>query len=184
MFFFLRAQTCDKRLRECGCVSMYTRSSLFPKVLLPDSIKKWQGSFFYVQNLTAANRIGLPCFVNMLSADKAWSQKAPISAALETAVTTRVKDLIAAGLTSRDLTLAWLSRRVFPLQARGHKMCFYSGVRDPTRACAEVLDATELRRQAAVVITDVIKQKWWFGVESFSRARCAPVVSFSRYFSS
>ena len=49
MFFFLRAQTCDKRLRECRCVSVYTKSSLFPKVLLPDSIKKWQGSFFYVQ---------------------------------------------------------------------------------------------------------------------------------------
>ena len=43
MFFFLRAQTCDKRLRECGCVSVYTKSSLFPKVLLSDSSKKWQG---------------------------------------------------------------------------------------------------------------------------------------------
>ena len=53
-----------------------------------------------------------------------------------------------------------------------------------TRACLEVLEATELRRQAAVVITDVIKRKWWFGVEPFSRARRAPVVSFSRYFPS
>ena len=93
-----------------------------------------------------------------------------------------MKDLVAAGLTSRDLTLAWLSRWVFPLQARGHKMCFYSGVRDPTRACAKVLEAIELRRQATVVITDAIKRKWWFGVEPFSRARRAPVVSFFRCF--
>ena len=99
-------------------------------------------------------------------------------------MTARMNDLIAAGLTSRDLTLAWLSRRVFLLQARGHKMCFYSGVRDPTRACTEVLEINELRRLSAVVITDVVKRKWWFGVEPFSRARRAPVVSFFCRFSS
>ena len=93
-------------------------------------------------------------------------------------MTARLRDLIEAGLTSRDLTLAWLSRRVFPLQARGHKMCFYLGVRDPTRACTEALEINELRRWAALVITDVVKRKWWFGVEPFSRARRAPEVSF------
>ena len=45
----------------------------------------------------------------------------------------RLNELVDASLTFRDLTLAWLSRRVFPLQAQEHKMCFYSGPRDPTR---------------------------------------------------
>ena len=63
-------------------------------------------------------------------------------------------------------------------------MCFYSGVRDPTRACTEVLEITKLRRLAAMVVTDVIKRKWWFGIEPFTRARRAPVVSFFRCFSS
>ena len=31
-------------------------------------------------------------------------------------MTGRLKELVDAGLTSRDLTLAWLSRRVFPLR--------------------------------------------------------------------
>ena len=44
MFFFLRAQTCDKRLRECGCVSISTKNVLFPKVCLLESVKKWQSS--------------------------------------------------------------------------------------------------------------------------------------------
>ena len=89
----------------------------------------------------------------------------------------RVKDLIAGGLTSRDLTLSWLARRVYPLQDRAHKMCFYSGLRDPTRACAEAWESGELRRWAGQVITDAIERKWQFGVEPFSCARRAPVVS-------
>ena len=89
----------------------------------------------------------------------------------------RMKDLIAGGLTSRDLTLAWLARQVCPLQDRAHKMCFYSGIRDPTRTSAEVLGAEELRRLAGQVITNVIKRKWWFSLEPFSRARRTPVVS-------
>ena len=109
MFFFLRAQTCDKRLRECGSVSVYTKNVLFPKVHLPDSIKKWQSSYFYVRNLTTSDRIGLPRFVNLQPVDKSWNRKAPIDEDLEAAVTARMKDLIADGLTSKDLTLAWLS---------------------------------------------------------------------------
>ena len=75
----------------------------------------------------------------------------------------RLKELVDAGLTSRDLTLAWLSRRVFPLRAREHKMCFYSGVRDPTRVSMEALSREEMRVWAAVVITDRIGRNWKFG---------------------
>ena len=61
----------------------------------------------------------------------------------------RLKELVDAGLTSRDLTLAWMSRRVFPLQAREHKMCFYSGIRDPTRVSMEAFEPDEMRCWAA-----------------------------------
>ena len=93
-------------------------------------------------------------------------------------MTARMKDLIAGGLTSRDLTLARLARWVCPLQDRAHKMCFYLGIRDPTRTSAEVLGADELRRLAGQVITNVIKQKWWFRLEPFSRTQRSPVVSY------
>ena len=46
--------------------------------------------------------------------------------------------------------------------------------------CAEVLEADKLHRLAGQVITNVIKRKWWFGLEPFTCARRAPVVSFFR----
>ena len=51
-------------MRDCGSVSIYSRTSPFPKIMLPDSIKKWQSSYFYVKNLTDVNRIGLPAFTD------------------------------------------------------------------------------------------------------------------------
>ena len=63
---------------------------------------------------------------------------------------------MSAGLTSRNLTLTWLSRRTFPLQARSHKMCFYSGRWDPTRVSAKALKANILHRWAARIITNRI----------------------------
>ena len=89
----------------------------------------------------------------------------------------RLKELVAAGLTSRDLTLAWLSRRMFPLQARSHKMCFYSGLRDPTRVSTEVPQPDNLRQWAARIITDRIGPNWKFGLKPFTRSNRAPEVS-------
>ena len=57
----------------------------------------------------------------------------------------RLETLVTAGLRSRDLTLAWMSRRLLPLRARAHKMCFYSGPRDPTHTSVEALLLKELR---------------------------------------
>ena len=50
-----------------------------------------------------------------------------------------LKELVDTGLTSRDLTLAWLSHRVFSLRTREHKMYFYSEPRDPTHVSMEAL---------------------------------------------
>ena len=97
-------------------------------------------------------------------------------------MTDRLQELVDAGLTSRDLTLAWLSHRVFPLRAREHKMCFYSGVRDPTQVSMEALALEEMRGWAAVVITDRIRRNWKFGLKPFSRAERAPEVGFFRCF--
>ena len=84
---------------------------------------------------------------------------------------------MADGLTSRDLTLAWLSRRMFPLQARSHKMCFYSGPRDPTRVSAEMPQPDSVRRWAVRIITDRIETHWKFGLQPFTRSEQAPEVS-------
>ena len=120
MFFYLRAQTTAGQQRDCGSVSMYTKNTPLPKIHLPDSIKKWQRSYFYVRNLTDADRIGLPAFSNSLPASKSWSRKTAVDEELQRTLFDRLKVLVENGLTSRDLTMAWLSRQIYPLAARPH----------------------------------------------------------------
>ena len=115
MLFFLRAQTTIGKLRDCDSVSIYTKNSPLPRILLPDSIKKWQSSYFYVKNLSNVDRIGLPAFSDVPPAHKSWNRKPLADPALEEVLMGRLKELVAACLTSWDLTLAWLSRRMFPL---------------------------------------------------------------------
>ena len=98
------AQTTEEKLRDCASVSIYTKNPILPKIQLPDSVKKWQNSYFYVRNLTETDRIGLPAFSNVLPAGRSWSRKVPVDEALEETVMGRLKELVDAGMTSRDLT--------------------------------------------------------------------------------
>ena len=123
MFFFLRSQTTAGQQRDCGSVSINTKSTPLPKIHLPDSIKKWQNTYFYVRNLTEVDRIGLSAFSDSRPADKSWSRKPVTGGDLQGVLFGRLEKLVEEGLTSRDLTLAWMSRRMYPLQARSHKMC-------------------------------------------------------------
>ena len=68
--FFLRAQTTAGQQRDCGSVSISTKNTPLPKIHLPDSIKKWQSTYFYVRNLSGVDQIGLSAFSGSLPADK------------------------------------------------------------------------------------------------------------------
>ena len=142
--FYLRAQTIDGKQRDCGSVSIYTKNLILPKIQLPDSVKKWQNSYFYVRNLTQMDRIGQPAFSDALPTRKSWSRKVPGDEVLEEILMGWLKHLVDVGLTSRDLNLAWMSHWVFPLRAREHKMCFYSGHRNPTHVSMEALSLEEM----------------------------------------
>ena len=176
MFFYLRAQTTAGQQRDCGSVSIYTKSTPLPKIHLPDSIKKWQSTYFYVRNLTDVDRIGLPAFSNSLPASKSWSRKTTVDEDLQRVLFDRLKVLVGDGLTSRDLTMAWLSRRIYPLRACSHKMCFYSGLRDPTRISLEIPKSANLCAWASRLISDRIEDDWEFGLYPFTRSERAPEV--------
>ena len=75
MFFFLRSQTTAGHQRDCGSVSISSKGAPLPKINLPESIKKWKNTYFYVRNATGVDRIGLPAFSNSRPADKSWSRK-------------------------------------------------------------------------------------------------------------
>jgi hypothetical protein len=47
-------------------------------------------------------------------------------------------------LSADDLVMAFLSRRVLPLQRRTHKICQMSGRMDPTRITTHRLSASDL----------------------------------------
>lgn len=53
-------------MAACGAAVVYIQpAGGFPKLLLEESVKKWQRSFFYVKNANpAVGRINLPPFVN------------------------------------------------------------------------------------------------------------------------
>ena len=75
------------------------------------------------------------------------------------------------------VTLAWLARRMYPLQARSHKMCFYSGLRDPTRVTLEIPKPQNMCAWVSRLITDRIDVDWEFGLNPFTRSERAPEVS-------
>ena len=126
---------------------------------------------------TDVDRICIPAFSNSLPASKSWSRKPPTDEAFEKLLFARLKVLVEAGLTSRDLTLAWLSRRIYPLQARSHKMCFYSGIRDPIRVSMEIPKPATICKWASRLITDRMEEDCEFGLYPYSRSARAPEVS-------
>ena len=62
-------------------------------------------------------------------------------------------------------------------------MCFHSGPRDPTRVSAKALDPKFMPAWATGVIADQVEEDWEFGLDPFSRASRAPVVSLFHCFS-
>ena len=87
-----------------------------------------------------------------------------------------MQDLVSLGLTGRDLLMAWVSRRVIPLQWRLHKLCFLSGLRDPSRTAREVTLKDEAARLASAIIDGRVEDDWDFGVEPYRRSRPPPQV--------
>ena len=109
MFFFLRSQVTAGQQRDCGSVSISAKGTPLPKIHLPDSIKKWQNTYFYVRNLTEVDRIGLPAFSNSRPADKSWGRKPVVDEDLQSILFARLEKLVEDGLTTRDLTLGIVS---------------------------------------------------------------------------
>ena len=88
-----------------------------------------------------------------------------------------MRELIAEGLNGYNLLMAWVSRRVIPLQRWPHKMCFLSGLRDPSRTSREVMHQDEAARLASAIIDGWVEDDWGFNVEPYHRRIPPPQVS-------
>ena len=88
----------------------------------------------------------------------------------------RIHNLVSLGLTGHDLLMSWVSRRVIPLQRWPHKLCFLSGLRDPSRTAREVMPEEEAARIASAIVDGRVEDEWDFGVEPYRRSRPPPQV--------
>ena len=67
-FFHFKAQNITKggSLTRTGCCAIYPRtSSPMPRFELPDTVKLWQRTYFYVSNATEIDWICLPPFTDV-----------------------------------------------------------------------------------------------------------------------
>jgi hypothetical protein len=122
-------------MTQCGAATIMSRKgSDFPKVELLESCKKWQKSFFYVQNTTDVDLLNLPPFMDEPPlVMKNWTYNSKTTMMPVNALHRVKGELRDAGLSPQDLVACFISRRVSPLQRRSHKICQMSGPMDPTQ---------------------------------------------------
>ena len=114
------------------------KGSAFPAMTLPGSVRGWQSTWFYCQDVETPGQLtGLPHF----SFDRVQTPaplKVTAGEIMETRMLVdRVVQLINDGVTGLDLLEVFLSRRIQPLQARDHPMWVYSGPDDTARTHPE-----------------------------------------------
>jgi hypothetical protein len=168
-------------MSDCGAALIYARRNAgFPKVTLPDSSKKWQWTFFYARNIDPADdKNNLPPFTNIVPAEKLnWSYdpKNLLSEVLSIAAHARLL-VNQKGLKGADLVATFVVRWVLPLQDRSHKICFMSGLRDPTRTSTVGVTRTQLLQWVNAISKANLTKTWEWGMVPYNRGCRPPMVS-------
>ncbi|KAK1665328.1 hypothetical protein QYE76_053487 [Lolium multiflorum] len=83
-------------------------------------------------------------------------------------------------LSVEDIIRAFLSRRVLPLQRRGHKIFQMSGPKDPTRITTHTLSATDLVLKAKQICQNPLSPSGKYGMIPYSRINPPPSENFRR----
>ena len=137
----------------CGGLGVQMRGkNSFPAMILPDSVRGWQSTWFYCKDqLTPGQSTGLPPFsmdrVRKPSSLKVIpEEKAQVQVLLE-----RVVQLIRDGVTGMDLLEVFLRQCIQPLQYQDHPMWMYSGTEDTTQVHPEEVEGATLERWMAAI---------------------------------
>ena len=137
-----KPRTSDDRtnvIQLCGGLGIQKRKgSEFPPLTLPESVRGWQSTWFYCNDIAAPNMsTGLPPFTLARPTIPPSLAVTKEEAANVGILMNKVVDLVRGGVTGLDLLEVFLGRRIQPLQARDHPMWHYSGVDDTTRTHPE-----------------------------------------------
>ncbi|KAK1631577.1 hypothetical protein QYE76_005892 [Lolium multiflorum] len=143
-------------LATCGSITFMIRPGrVYPHTDRHESARYWSGGFFYLKDVSdPASARKLPPFKNCPATElPAWSHCPHLSESLQlTRAVRRICKLTEEGLTGKDLTLSWFTKRIQPLQHRDRLMFQYTGRDDPMRATKDNLSADAIDKRIRLLI--------------------------------
>ncbi|KAK1645879.1 hypothetical protein QYE76_063684 [Lolium multiflorum] len=143
-------------LATCGSITFMIRPGrVYPHTDRHESARYWSGGFFYLKDVSdPASERKLPPFKNCPATElPAWSHCPHLSESLQlTRAVRRICKLTEEGLTGKDLTLSWFTKRIQPLQHRDRLMFQYTGRDDPMRATKDNLSADAIDKRIRLLI--------------------------------
>ncbi|KAK1606199.1 hypothetical protein QYE76_029872 [Lolium multiflorum] len=146
----------SSELATCGTITFMIRPGrVYPHTDRHESARYWSGGFFYLKDVSdPANARKLPPFKNCPATElPTWSHCPHLSESLQlTRAVRRICKLTEEGLTGKDLTLSWFTKRIQPLQHRDRLMFQYTGRDDPMRVTKDNLSADALDKRIRVLI--------------------------------
>ncbi|KAK1612046.1 hypothetical protein QYE76_035719 [Lolium multiflorum] len=142
-------------LATCGTITFMIRPGrVYPHTDRHESARYWSAGFFYLKDVSdPANARKLPPFKNCPATElPTWSHCPHISESLQlTRAVRRICKLTEEGLTGKDLTLSWFTKRIQPLQHRTLDVPVH-GRDDPMRVTKDNLSADALDKRIRVLI--------------------------------
>ncbi|KAK1651598.1 hypothetical protein QYE76_069403 [Lolium multiflorum] len=128
---------------------------VYPPTDRHESARYWSGGFFYLKDVSdlASERV-LPPFKNSPASETpAWTQCPHLSESPQlTRAVRRICKLTEEGLSGKDLTMSWFTKRIQPLQHRDRLMFQYTGHDDPMRASKDNLSADAIDKRIRLLI--------------------------------
>ncbi|KAK1643139.1 hypothetical protein QYE76_060944 [Lolium multiflorum] len=141
-------------LATCGSITFMLRPGrVYPPTDRHESARYWSGGFFYLKDVSdPAREKKLPPFKNYPATElPSWTHCPHFSDSPQlTRAVRRICKLT--GLTGKDLTLSWFTKRIQPLQHRDRLMFEYTGRDDPMRATKDNLSADAIDKRIRVLI--------------------------------
>ena len=137
-------------------------------------MKLWQRSYFYVKNVAPnGDYINLPAYIAGPPPGRqpSWSFRARSLTPAGAGAVARLRVLIQSErLTGPDLIVAFVERRVLPLQGRPHLICQMSGRFDPSRLSTREMPHDEVSYMVNYIANCKLTEEWQYGKEPYSRA--------------
>ncbi|KAK1653909.1 hypothetical protein QYE76_071714 [Lolium multiflorum] len=146
----------SSELATCGSITfMLCPGRVYPPTNRHESARYWSGGFFYLKDVSdPASERKLPPFKNCAATETpAWTQCPHLSESPQlTRAVRRICKLTEEGLTGKDLTMSWFTRRIQPLQHRSRLMFEYTGRDDLMRASKDNLSADAIDKRIRLLI--------------------------------